>query len=129
MKGVQKSLFLVIIVIFAIVVILIAGLAVFNYKPTSIGKGYINLCTTNPTSDNFWENHNAEMFANPGDVIPSYEFASCDNLTVTIWEKREVSDNTNLIKYSRVTLQTKDGNNHDGWIPTQEIIMDNLHHF
>jgi hypothetical protein len=138
MEGIKKTVFLGLVAIFAILVIIIAVLAVFNYEPTSIGKGYINICkiprvAEDPDTLNFWETHNAEMYAAPlsdksdmADYSPIYTFPACDNLPVKIREYQVVTSGPDMINYSRVTLYAKDGNIHDGWIATNDITIDNL---
>jgi len=82
-----------------------------------IGKGYLNLCITDPERADYWQRtdevlwntpenpHAVENRAIVGDI------PACQNTSVTIWGFQQEGGGWYL-----VTTRTKDGRTHSGWL-------------
>jgi hypothetical protein len=116
-KGFCLTLFLV---------IMVAGCVTpANTPEKPIGKGYVNLCISDPARADYWQKTDDFLWNTPenrvqgNDRKPVAGFPSCDNFSVTIWEYT-LND---AVEWSHVTLQTNDGRSSDGWMIADHIIQ------
>ncbi len=89
-----------------------------------IAKGYVNLCTSDPAQERYWQTNNDVIWNMPWDNARGNEskriaeFPSCDNASVTIWEYKTNGSTA----WDHITLGLKNGRSYDGWITTDHII-------
>lgn len=93
------------------------------YSPaTPIGKGYLNLCTSDQSLADYWQKTEDVLWSVPGDSEEKNRtiithFPACDNSSATIWEYKLIGDG----KWNLITLHTNDGLTYDGWLPSSHI--------
>jgi hypothetical protein len=106
--------------------IIVAGCltpAITPDKP--IGKGYVNLCISDPARADYWQNTDDVLLHAPENSIRENDrkavagFSSCDNSSVVIWE---YSLNGG-VDWSHVTLQTNDGKSYKGWLVADHVLQ------
>lgn len=96
-----------------------------NTPEKPIGKGYVNLCISDPAQADYWQVTDDVLWNIPENSVQRNDrnavagFMSCNNSTVTIWKYSLSGDE----EWSHVTLQTKDGRSYDGWLPASHIIQ------
>jgi hypothetical protein len=88
-----------------------------------IGKGYLNLCISDPTQADYWQKTGDILWSIPGGAVEKNStivarFPACDNSPVIIWEDKFIGDE----KWNRLTILTKDGQAGDGWLPVTHIL-------
>jgi hypothetical protein len=84
-----------------------------------IGKGYLDLCVSDPSLADYWQKTNDVLWSIPRDsgeknrtIIA--QVPACDNSSATIWGYADVGDG----KWNRITIHTSDGRVYDGWLPS-----------
>jgi hypothetical protein len=96
-----------------------------NTTEKPIGKGYLNLCISDPAQADYWQKTDDVLWNTPENSVERNDhnvitgFSSCDNSSVTIWKYRL----NGTVEWSHVTLQTKDGRSYDGWLLADHIIQ------
>lgn len=81
-----------------------------NTEEKPIGKGYVNLCISDPARADYWQKTDDILWNMPGNNVQGNDrktvadFSSCDNYSVTIWEYTL----NGAVEWSHVTLQTKE---------------------
>jgi hypothetical protein len=92
-------------------------------KPT--GKGYVNLCISDPAQADYWQKTDDVLWNTPKNGIQENDhkmvagFSSCENSSVTIWKYSRTGDE----EWNHVTIQTKDGRSYDGWLVASHVIQ------
>jgi hypothetical protein len=94
-----------------------------NPPETPIGKGYVNLCISDPTQADYWQKTEDVLWSTPGGVGEKNStiiarFPACDNSSATIHDTTLIGDAT----WNRITLHTKDGLVYDGWLPSGHMV-------
>ncbi len=119
---------IILLILLAASVILAAGCTnTPDMMPAPTGKGYLNLCLSDPGRAGYWQNSGEVLWNLPGNDTGQTNrvivagFPSCDNLSVTIWENRPGGS----AGWKRVTLRTKDGRVYDGWLDASHITASN----
>jgi hypothetical protein len=109
-----------------LLVLMVAGcLTLGNTPEKPIGRGYVNLCISDPAQADYWQKTDDVLWNTPENVLQRNDhkavtgFSSCDNFSVTIWEYTRDSAS----EWSHVTLQTKDGRSYDGWLLAGHVIQ------
>jgi hypothetical protein len=109
-----------------LLVIIVAGCVTpANTPEKPIGKGYVNLCISDPAQADYWQKTDNVLWNTPensvqrNDRIAVAGFSSCNNSSVTIWKYSRNGDG----EWSHVTLQTKDGRSFDGWLLADHIVQ------
>jgi len=76
-----------------LLVIIVAGCVTpANTSEKPIGKGYVNLCISDPAQADYWQKTDDVLWNTPENVLQRNArkavtgFSSCDNFSVTIWE-------------------------------------------
>lgn len=115
------------ILVFLIIVLLIVtgcvSQPVVPEKP--IGKGFLDLCISDPTNAGYWQRAGVDLWDTPLENENERSrsvvewFPSCSNTTVTIWEKNGYGAD----EWYRVTLRTNDGRSNTGWLPASHILL------
>jgi hypothetical protein len=85
-----------------------------------IGKGYLNMCFSNPEQTEYWQKTGAVLHDKPGlttDRTTVAIFPACDNSSLILWEYKGAGDS----KWSRITLQNNDGKSWTGWLEAEII--------
>jgi len=95
-----------------------------NIPEKPIGKGYVNLCISDTAQADYWQKTDDILWNTPDNVERNDRtavtgFSSCDNFSVTIWAYTL----NGAIKWSHVTLQTKEGRSYDGWLVADHVIQ------
>ena len=92
-------------------------------KPT--GKGYVNLCISDPAQADYWQKTDDVLWNTPENGLQENDhkmvagFSSCENSSVTIWKYNRTGDE----EWDHVTIQTKDGRSYDGWLVASHVIQ------
>ncbi len=109
-----------------LLVILVAGCATPENTPEKpIGKGYVNLCISDPTQADYWQKTDDVLWNTPensprkNDRKAVTGFSSCDTSSVVIWEYT-LNDG---VEWSHVTLQTSDGKSYKGWLVADHVLQ------
>jgi hypothetical protein len=109
-----------------LLVIMVAGCVTpANTPEKPIGKGYVNLCISDPARADYWQKTDDILWNTPGNNVLENDrktvtgFSSCDNYSVTIWEYTL----NGAVEWSHVTLQTKEGRSYDGWLVADHVIQ------
>jgi hypothetical protein len=109
-----------------LVVIMVAGCVIpANTPEKPIGKGYVNLCISDPAQADYWQETDDVLWNIPENSVQRNDrkavagFTSCNNSSVTIWKYSRSGDE----EWSHVTLQTKDGRSYDGWLLAGHVIQ------
>jgi hypothetical protein len=109
-----------------LLVLMIAGCATpANTLEKPIGKGYVNLCISDPAQADYWQKTEEVLWNTPenrpwtNDRKAVAGFSLCDNSSVVIWEYT-LNDG---VDWSHVTLQTNDGKSYKGWLVADHILQ------
>ncbi|HZK30556.1 MAG TPA: hypothetical protein VFC43_04895 [Methanoregula sp.] len=109
-----------------ILIIMVAGCVTpANTPEKPIGKGYVNLCISDPARADYWQNTDDTLWSSPGNSGQGNDrkavagFSSCDNFSVTIWEYA-LND---AVEWIHVTIHTKDGRSPDGWLVADHVMQ------
>ena len=109
-----------------LLVIMVAGCVTpANTPEKPIGKGYVNLCISNPALADYWQKTDDILWNTPENSVQGNArkavagFPSCDNFSVTIWQYTL----NGAVAWSHVTLQTKDGRSSEGWLIANHVIQ------
>ena len=108
-----------------LLILMVAGcLTLGNTPEKPIGRGYVNLCISDPAQADYWQKTDDIIWSIPENSVQRNDwkavagFSSCNNSSVTIWKYSRIGDG-DLI---HVTLQTKDGRSYDGWLDAVHVI-------
>jgi len=116
------------IISFLLVALIITVTGCVNSADTTekpIGKGYLNLCISDPAQADYWQKTDTVLWNTPGNSVESNDhkvvtgFSSCDNSSVTVWKYRL----NGAVEWSHITIQTKDGRSYNGWLLADYIIQ------
>lgn len=109
-----------------LLVILVAGCVTpADTQEKPIGKGYVNLCISDPARTDYWQNTDDVLLHAPENSVRGNDrkavagFSSCDNSSVVIWEYMM----NGSIEWSHVTLQTNDGQSYKGWLVADHVLQ------
>ncbi len=86
------------------------------------GKGYVNLCISDPSQADYWQKTEDVLWSIPGGVVEKSSsiitrFPACDNNSAAIWDRKLIGDAT----WNRITIHTNDGRAGDGWLPGSHL--------
>lgn len=104
-------------------IIIVSGCITEGPPAVPIGRGSLNLCIANPALADSTQIPEDILWASPGDRDEKADqtvvtqFPACENLSVTIWEKKVMRDT-----WSRITLRTTDGQSYTGWLVADHVI-------
>jgi hypothetical protein len=108
-----------------LLVLIVAGCltpAITSEKP--IGRGYVNLCISDPAQADYWQKTDDILWNTPENSVQRNDrkavagFSSCNNSSVTIWKYSRNGDGD----WIHITLQTKDGRSYDGGLDAVNVI-------
>jgi hypothetical protein len=122
-KGIAKNMKIISFFLLLVSIFMVMGCVnPANSPATPIGKGYLNLCISNPTHADYWQKTEDVLWNIPGGASEKNStiitrFLTCDNSTATIWEYKPIGDET----WNRITIHTIDGRAWDGWLPASHI--------
>jgi hypothetical protein len=106
--------------------IIVAGClapSITSDKP--IGRGYVNLCISDPARAGYWKNTDDVLLHAPENSVRENDrnavagFSSCDNSSVVIWEYMM----NGSVEWGHVTLQTHDGKSYKGWLVADHVLQ------
>jgi len=107
-------------------VIMVAGCVTpANTPEKPIGKGYVNLCISDPAQADYWQKTDDVLWNTPENSLQKNDrkvvtdFSSCENTSVTIWKNTWNGDE----EWSHITLQTKNGRSYDGWLAADHVLQ------
>jgi hypothetical protein len=104
-------------------IIMVAGCTTADPPAAPIGRGSLNLCIADPALADSSQIPEGILWSSPGntdektDQTIITQFPACENLSVTIWEKKVMRDT-----WSRITLRTTDGQSYTGWVIADHVI-------
>jgi len=109
-----------------LLVIMVAGCVTpANTPEKPIGKGYVNLCISDPAQADYWQKTDDVLWNTPENSLQKNDckvvtgFSSCENTSVTIWKNTRNGDE----EWSHITLQTKNGRSYYGWLAADHVLQ------
>ena len=110
-----------IVFFFLVISVIVATGCINTATPAEkpIGKGYVNLCTSDPAQADHWQTTDDILWNKPLDSTGKKDssmvtqFSSCDNTSAIILETKL----NGAEAWDHVIIQSPDGNSHDGWLP------------